>query len=386
MECNTSQADSTKEDGILSQEKNSSRASLCIRSNNVPKDLVNPTKTSELAVMPRVSIVLVTYNGLEIGVLHESIDSVMQSNFRDFELIIVDNGSNDGSVDFLRELVKEDPRVRVLFKGYNSGYSSANNDAAKHAQGEYLAFLHNDAKVKENWLEELLLVIEANERIGAVQPQIRDFRNPSIIISEGNVIDKLGFVSVERFGETASRRKPPHPILSATAACMLFRRHAFEIAGGFDEDYFLSYDEIDLCWRTWLRGYEIYCVPDAIIWHRASTTVDRFFRSKVSYFDSRNRLKSIMKNYGKSLLTMYFVPSILATVAVAVSKALRGDIGGATATVKGVWKALAGLAETLQWRHYVQTGRKIPDSYLLDRGLITRVAIPGLYRRSAKAS
>lgn len=331
--------------------------------------------------MPLVSIIMATYNGLRIGVLGDSINALLRSRFGDFELIIVDNGSSDGSWDFLNRLAQDDPRIKILRLDRNLGYSPANNFAVNYARGEYLAFLHNDSRVQPDWLDNMLPFLERNEKIGVVQPQIRDMSNPSVIISEGNSIDRLGFMLVQEFGERVGRAKDPHPVLSATAACMVFRRAAFEAAGGFDEGYFFSHDEIDLCWRTWLAGFEVYCVPSAVAWHRASTTVDRFFGAEVSYLNSRNRLTSLIKNYGSLSLVVYVIPSLLSAMLVMMSRVSQKDAHGGVATLKGTLKAIVNLPTTLLKRRRIQETRKIKDSQLMARGLITPIVPSRLARR-----
>jgi GT2 family glycosyltransferase len=336
--------------------------------------------------MPKVSIIMVTYNGLMIGTLVDSIASVLRTRFPDIELVIVDNGSSDGSVDFLKSLSKEDSRVKTLFKNHNSGYSAANNLGVRYAKGEFLAFLHNDARVDPSWLDELLDFMNTNENIGAVQPQIRDLRNPETMLSEGNSMDSLGFVFVEGLGERVNRQASPKLVFALTAACMLFRRPAFEAVGGFDENYFFSYDEIDLCWRTWLAGYQLYYVPQAIIWHRASTTVDQFFKSQVPYFDCKNRLNSMIKNYEADLLARYLIPSVLASMVIATRKLAQGNLRGAISIARALVKTLFTLNETLRKRRYVQSTRKIPDSDLLAERLIIPTNFARLYQRLTRVS
>lgn len=327
---------------------------------------------------------MANYNGLRIGVLSDSINSVLQSSFPDFELIIVDNGSTDGSADFLQNISQEDPRVRPLFRNRNAGYSAANNHAVHFARGEFLGFLHNDTKVNADWLDELLSVIGSDEKIGAVQPQIRDLKNLPIILSEGNLIDRLGFVHVKGRGRHPKLGTPPNPVFAITAACMLFRRSAYETAGGFDGDYFLSYDEVDLCWRTWLAGYSVYYVPSAIIWHKASTTVNTFFSPQLSYFDCRNRLRTIVKNYSSTLLARYLIPSILASFFEATRKLLQNDKSGFIGTARAVGNTITSLNVTLRKRHSIQRTRKITDSYLLRKGLIAPMNFAKLYQRSIR--
>ena len=296
----------------------------------------------------------------------------------------MENGSTDGSADFLKTIARYDSRVKPLFKSQNTGYSAANEQAVKFARGEFLGFLHNDTRVDADWLDELLRVIDSDARMGAVQPQIRDVDSLRTILSEGNLIDRLGFISVQRRGESAKPKVLPHPVFAITAACMLFRRSAYEIAGGFDGDYFLSYDEIDLCWRTWLAGFSIYCVPSAVIWHKPSTTVNAFFKSQLSYFDCRNRLNSLVKNYSSPLLAKYLVPSVLANVLGVTTKLLQNDWRAAIGTVRALCEILASLDETLRKRQFAQRIRRIPDSYLLQNGLIAPMHFAQLYQRSTR--
>jgi GT2 family glycosyltransferase len=176
----------------------------------------------------------------------------------------------------------------------------------------------------------------------------------------------------------------PHPVFAATAACMLFRRAAYDVVGGFDGDYFLSYDEIDLCWRTWLAGFAVYCVPSAVIWHKPSTTANTFFKSQLSFFDCRNRLNSMIKNYSSPVLARYLIPSILANLFDLARQLIQNDRRGATGTLRAYGEIIAGLNETLRKRWSVQRSRIIPDSYLLDNGLIIPMNFSRLYKLSTQ--
>lgn len=332
--------------------------------------------------MPEVSIIMPNYNGLKMGVLSGCLTSVLQSNFSDFELLVIDNGSKDGSVDFLKDMAQKDSRVRPLLKHYNWGYSGANNEAVPFARGQLLCFLHNDTQVDADWLGQLISVISSDAKIGAVQPQIRDLKDRTVILSEGNRIDRLGFIHVDRRGERSYSQGPPHAVFAATAACMLFRKCAYDDAGGFDPSFFLSYDEVDLCWRTWLAGYAVYCVPQALVWHCASTTVNTFFRSELSYFDARNRLKSIVKNYSFRFLAKYLLPSTIASVFESTRRSFENNDAEIVGTARAIIEMISSLEEILRKRRLVQSRRTLKDSDLLREGLIIPINFAKLFRRS----
>lgn len=263
--------------------------------------------------MPKFSIIIVSWNALHH--LKTFLPGVVETNYPDYEIILADNASSDGSADWVR---KNYPTIKIATFDDNYGYCGGNNRAVPHAEGEILLFLNNDVEVEPDWLSPLAEVFENSPRVAAVQPKIRSYQEPEYFEyagGAGGYLDKYGFPFCRgRIFDTAEKDIGQYndaaPILWASGAAFAIRKKHFEECGGFDEDFEFHMEEIDLCWQLWNRGYEVHYCPDSIVYHLGGGSLPTNSPRKL-YYNYRNNLKLLWKNYSERSLAIRFPVRIL---------------------------------------------------------------------------
>jgi len=217
---------------------------------------------------PRISVIIVNWNGLSL--LEECLRSLEGQTFRDFEIIMVDNGSSDGSAEWVR---RNYPKVRLLELGFNTGFSAGNNAGLKIARGEFIALLNNDTKTDPGWLEALYSCIRSDPNIAACDSMILYYDQPHLIWSSGGSYTVAGsvFARLNREPNIGSERIPVD-VFIAVACAALYRKKVIDEIGFFDEDFFNGYEDVDWSFRAHLSGYRIVNQPRALIYHKVSST------------------------------------------------------------------------------------------------------------------
>jgi GT2 family glycosyltransferase len=215
----------------------------------------------------RVSFVVVNWNGGEM--LKDCLTSLSAQTLTDFEVIIVDNGSTDGSCDGLEGLVQN---LSVLRAGANLGFAEANNRAFTQAKGEFIAMVNNDATLDPKWTEHLVLALEKAPRAGAAAGRTVQTRTPERIDSAGFEFYSCASASTWRDASTEAFETGPHAPFGPAASAALYRRSALEEVGVFHPEYFCYYEDVDLAVRLVLWGYETAWEPRALASHLGSQT------------------------------------------------------------------------------------------------------------------
>src|SRR3989304_6619877 len=244
---------------------------------------------------PLVTISIANLNGRSY--LGQCLDSIKEMEYPmdKIEIIVVDNGSIDGSVEFIKGNY---PDIKIIKNSKNMGFAYANNQAAKNAAGQYLAFLNNDTRVDRNWLIELLkpiynnsTVVASGSKVLSIDGKTLDFAG-SMINFEGKGFQIDYGVSTDK-----DKHKEYRYLLFINGGAMLINRQAFLEAGGFDEDFFAYYEDVDLGWRLWILGYKVIFSPKSIVYHHHHGTSKEFGEDKLRFLKERNSLYSIFKNY-----------------------------------------------------------------------------------------
>jgi len=261
--------------------------------------------------LPRVSVIVLNHNGVKY--LEKCFRSLETLNYPDdkLELMLVDNASTDGSVEYVRTNF---PQVRIVRNPQNLGFAQGNNMGAEQAKGKYVAFINNDARTHPDWLIELVKSISKEEDVVCVGGKILGW--------DGRKIDFIGgALNFYGMGFQPSHGQPNGPdyseskeILFACGGSMLIERDLFLDCGGFDEDYFAYFEDIDLGWRLWVLGYRVLFVPTAISYHKGLGTSRYFATEKRSALYERNALYSIIKNYEEENLLRVLPAALLLTV------------------------------------------------------------------------
>lgn len=214
---------------------------------------------------------------------------------RRVEYVLVDNGSSDGSVEFVRQRF---PAVKVFALGRNEGFAPALNRAARAYDSEWLCFLNNDVRVHVDWLANLM---HAAHRTDApcFASHLMDWQGKQTQFAGGwiNLFGK-GFESSE------VRALQPYEVFFACGCGMMIRRDVFLEAGGFDDEYFMIYEDVDFGWRLRLLGYPVYMVPDAKVMHRGHASLDEIPYPRKAIFFERNSLATLYKNLSEENLAV----------------------------------------------------------------------------------
>ena len=233
---------------------------------------------------PKVSIIIVNYNGKEL--LQKCLDSLLKVNYDNFEIILVDNNSTDGSVEFI---TKNYPSLIIIKLDSNKGFAEPNNVAAKISKGKYLLFLNNDTVVTPNFISEMVKVMETDKKIAICQSLL--LKPDGSIDSSGDFIDDLGVVY-----NSKTKIDEIREVSSARGASMLVRSDIFEKLDGFDQKFFITFEDVDLCWRSWILGYRVLIIPTSIVYHEGGITIKKI-KSEIAFHGFKNQLAMKITNF-----------------------------------------------------------------------------------------
>lgn len=254
----------------------------------------------------RISVIILNWNGKPL--LPDCLSSLKAQTFQEFEVILVDNGSSDGSATYVRE---HHPWVRLLELAENTGFAEGNNRGLSMAQGEYIATLNNDTKVSPDFLAELVRPMAENPGIGMVAAKMLNFFRTDRIDSFGIHPTTAGIGCNTGIGETDSGRyDAPAEVFGPCAGAALYRRTMLEQTGFFDPDFFAYYEDLDLAWRARLADWKAVAAPAALVYHVHSATAGRMSAFTV-YQTHRNKWFVIIKNWPLSLIIRH-LPAIMA--------------------------------------------------------------------------
>jgi GT2 family glycosyltransferase len=352
-------------------------------------------------VWPSVTVIVLNYNGLEH--LEACFASLINVDYPDekLSLMLMDNGSTDGSVAYMQ---RHYPQVRIVRSEENLGFAAGNNLAAREAADDYVVFLNNDMRVDRQFVRGLLDPVEGDAEI--LRPQMQrpqddkvDTVHPAKIVCTAAKIlnwDGTRFDFVGSAAHFAGYAYQPgagqpfspdsfnevRPLLFACGGAMLIDRQVFLDVGGFDEDYFAFYEDFDLGWRLWVLGYDVVFAPDAIVYHRHHATVSQLPDYRKRLLFKRNALYSVLKNYSDENLGQVLPAVLLATVdGVVTQVAQRGHLDpdayhiqsteGArlthavdrenTSTLVAIHDVVEHLPQVMEKRRWVQSHRKRSD-------------------------
>ncbi len=242
--------------------------------------------------MLQVSILIVNWNGAHL--LARCLPGVLAQAWTDAEVVVWDNGSTDGSADWVEAHY---PGVRVLRSDRNMGFAGGNNAAIGATQGPYVATLNNDAEPDLTWLAYLMEAMESAPDVGMCASKMVQADDPSTMDACGIEVDRAGIAWNRYSGEPDHRDETaPYEVFGPCAGAALYRRAMLEQVGAFDEDYFAYYEDVDLAWRGRRAGWRCLYVPGARVMHRHSSTGREGSPFK-GYHLGRNKVWTLIRNY-----------------------------------------------------------------------------------------
>ena len=309
-----------------------------------------------MSICALVSTVILNWNRCDL--LERCLVALQCQSYSCSEIILVDNGSTDGSVAYVREHF---PEVKVIALPENRGFTGGNNVGIQVARGKYIALLNNDAQPELHWLEALVHALETHPEVGFCASKMLQAGDLRVIDTAGDVFYDYGVGSKRGMDQLDGREfSQIEYVFGACAGAAIYRRAMLEDIGFFDEDFFLYGEDIDLSFRAQLRGYKCLFVPEARVYHQVAATAG--WGSHLSiYYSRRNILYVLVKNLPTSLLLRHLGSILFYFLASDMVFALSGYAG---AVVRARRDNLKMVNRMLAKRRRIQSTRCVPDAYI----------------------
>ncbi len=312
---------------------------------------------------PLVSVVMVGYNAKRF--LKECIDSLIKGTYKNIAILYIDNGSTDGSVEYI---TSNYPQINLYRNSENRGFSAAHEGIHKKIKGDAMLLLNTDTVLDKRLLEELVKSLYQDQKIGAVQPKILMHSKKSKIDSIGSFFLMNGLLYHFGYGKDQhlDQYNKQMEIFSTKGAVMLIKTDVLHKVvlpktkkydeSIFDMDYFTAYEDTDLSMRIWVAGYKILYIPKAFAFHVGGGAVNKMVRSLVIFHGEKNRLSTYLKNLSWEYLCI-MLPQMIVMLQVQsfMYLIIRRRIDIALSIQKAIAWNLFNLPAILKKRRYIQT-------------------------------
>lgn len=318
-----------------------------------------------------LSIIVVNYNGVKY--IHKCINSILSSNAKRYEIIIIDNGSIDNSLKLQDKYQNEKEIIKIIFLDKNYGPAFARNIGVRNSNGKYLCFLDNDTIVDKNWSFDPIKIFTKDKKVGVIQSKLLLNSDKNKIDYVGEFIGQNGFlVQPVKAGEIDNGQfNNETEILAAKSAGMFIRKQTFQKVNGFDPDYFIYLEETDLGWRSWLVGYKVVFCPTSIVYHEFGTSTlilgkkQNSFNSK--FHGSKNYILTLAKNLEWQNLFKMLSIHVFLWEGLACYSLLKGNFKSFLWINRGILWNITNIKSTIKKRNEIQKSRKISDKNLFSK-------------------
>jgi GT2 family glycosyltransferase len=310
---------------------------------------------------PLISIVIVTWNSGKY--LPRCLDCLRQQTLQEFEIVLIDNGSSDNSIDGLEEQYPE-LGFRMERQSRNLGFAAGNNRGARLARGKWLVLLNADAFPEPDWLAQLIAATESHPEFSSFSSRQLQASDPSILDGTGDAYHVSGMAWRLGLGYPAAQNGLAEAeIFSPCAAAAMYLREAFLDVDGFDEDFFSYFEDVDLGFRLQLRGYRCLYLPGAVVHHVGSASLGQ--RSDFAFYHShRNLVWTYVKNMPSGMFWLYLLEHLIANLVYVLYYALRGR---GKVLIRAKYDAIKGLPAARKKRDTIQKRKKAASSDLRKR-------------------
>ncbi len=307
---------------------------------------------------PSVCALVLNYNGAHF--LNECFESLLASDYPNLHVHLVDNGSTDESIQLVRA---QFPSVRIIQMEGNLGFSVAYNRATSAVEGDYYFFLNNDLVLEAGAVTKMVDAAEAMDELAAVTPKMLFYDERNVINGCGGMLDRYGFGLNIGIGEVdEGQHDQSMEVFYAIGAAMMVKAAAWRRVGAFDGRFFAYFEDADWCWRARLLGYRVMYVPAGVYHKWRGTWTDTKRRM---YYQERNRLAMVLKNYAMSTLAYMFPLYLgLAVLRIAWVSLHWGPHVGLSMIAGDLWN-LSHLRTTLMARRQIQRSRVVSDAGIL---------------------
>ncbi|TLU83110.1 MAG: glycosyltransferase family 2 protein [Chlorobium sp.] len=340
----------------------------------------------ERELRPSVDVIIPHFRRHDM--LERCLDSLAETLYPSMNIIVVDNGGKQAGLVFL---VKRYRNARLIKLPENRGYAGGCNEGLKSSSADYVVFMNDDTIHDPQWLDRLVDAALDDLQTGALQPKIlsmQAYRRGKKVFdyagAAGGMSDKLGypyclgrvFSAVE---EDTGRYDAGREIFWASGVAMFAKRSVVEELGGFDEDFFMHMEEIDLAWRMKLRGYHVRSVPSSVVIHEGGASLSRGSAEKV-YLNHRNNIAMLLKNRGMAGLLWIIPVRLCLEIAAALFYLTQYPeaMAKSRAVMQAIVDSLKDFSGTMQKRRQVQSTRVVGD-----REIFRRLPLFCILRRKA---
>lgn len=241
--------------------------------------------------MSKVSIVIPNYNGIKY--VETCLDALKKQTMKDVEILVIDNGSTDGSLELVQEKY---PEVALVSMGTNTGFCGAVNEGIRRSQSPYVLLLNNDTQAAPTFVEELYGAIERDEQIFSCSAKMLQYHDRSRIDDAGDYYCALGWAYARGKGAPAEKYDRADDIFFSCAGAAIYRKSILDQIGSFDENHFAYLEDADIGYRARIYGYRNRYVPQAVVYHVGSASSGSVYNLFKTRHSSRNSIYLIYKN------------------------------------------------------------------------------------------
>ena len=312
----------------------------------------------------KLDIIIPTYNGLEN--LKLVINSLYRQSFREFRIIVVDNASSDGSVEFLEREFRD---VIIIRNPENFGFAKAINTGLKYSlengRPDCILLLNNDIELEKDFLSKGIATFGISAEIGSVAVKMMNYYNRDYLDDTGDFIKANGGSPLARGMEEKDEGQydKAEYIFSACAGAAFYKTEVFSETGLFDEDFFAYLEDVDLGFRLQLAGYKCYYNPEIVCYHKRGDTSGKVNGLVVGYSE-KNLIALRLKNYPLSLYILYTPLFILARCSRYFRFLFFYPKGIFSSAVKGYFRGISEIPSSLKKRRIIMKSRKVTSSYI----------------------
>ncbi len=339
----------------------------------------------------KIAVVILNWNGAEL--LKKFLPSVIQFSSEIANVYVIDNDSDDNSIEILKS---DFPDVKLIELESNFGYAGGYNKGLQSVTENYAVLLNSDVEVTKDWLNPLIIQFEKNPQLAALQPKIKDLNNKSNFEyagAAGGYIDTLGYPFCrgrifDKLEEDNGQYDSYQKVFWASGACLMVDQKKYKLAGGLNESLFAHMEEIDLCWRMQLRGFEVGCEPASTVFHLGGGTLNKI-SSKKTYLNFRNSLIIMFLNLPSWEAFYKIMMRLLLDGAAGIKFITEGKISHTAAIVKAHFhfyarfnslmrqkignpqkpiSSLQGVYNASIVKDYYLKGKKLFSDLILDQG------------------
>jgi GT2 family glycosyltransferase len=303
-----------------------------------------------------ISVIIPNWNGA--AHLPACLNALRAQTFRDFEIIIADNASADGSLDLL---ARDYGEAQVIRLDRNRGFTGACNAGLRAGRGEFLILLNNDTEAAPDWLAEVKAAFERHPAAGIVASKMLLYDRRNILHTAGDIFKTDGTPGNRGVWQADQDQFAEGPVFSANGGSAAYRRTLLDQIGYLDDDFFFSCEDVDLAWRAQLAGWQAIYAPRAVVYHKLAATGGG---ATASFYDGRNFIYLLVKDVPACIWRRHWPQMARGQlkITLAALRAWRGE--AAHARLRGQLAGVLGIPKMLAKRRAVQATRKVSEAYL----------------------